>query len=219
MVRTNYRAVTELDYESLSEKYSAAVIKAKCFPGYYGANTVGLHLVPAGGGLPSASLKAQIETYLRDRSTLGSVDVRVRNPIYSTLDISLAIKMRPGYSFATYQQYSTLVLRLLASEVTTEIVQIYRAEGIALAVEYINDKWSYGFTSVDYPEINRIILRRIKEGITLWGAGITLNDISSVIDDLTGVQSVQTPTLPVANLAYAFDTIPTDGSMIVTQYT
>lgn len=219
MVRTNYRAVTEVDYEALSEKYSAAVIKAKCLPGYYGANTVGLHLIPAGGGLPSSSLKAQIETYLRDRSTLGSVDVRVRNPIYSTLNISLAIKMRPGYSFATYQQYATLVLRLLASEVTTEIVQIYRAEGIVEAVSYINDKWSYGFTSVDYPEITRIILRRIKEGVTLWGAGITLNDISSVVDDLTGVQSVQTPTLPIANLAYDFDTVTTDGTMTVIQYT
>jgi hypothetical protein len=219
MLRTNYRAVTETDYEVLSENFSASIVKAKCFPGYYGAGTVGVHLIPAGGGLPGTSIKAQLETYLRERSTLGSLDVRVRNPVYSAQDVSVGIRMRPGYSFATYQQYATLALRLLVSEVTTEIVQIFQETGIMDAVTYINQKWSYSFTSVDYPEITRILNRRIREEINLWGSDLNVNDIISILDDLTGVQSVNTPTLPVSNVSIAFDVVMTEGTITVTQVT
>lgn len=217
MLRTNYRAVTESDYESLAEQYSAAIVKAKCFPGYYGAGTVGVHFIPSGGGQPSQSLKLQVETYLRDRSTLGSVDVRVRNPIYLPMDITVALQMRPGYSFAQYQQYATLALRLLTSEVTQELVEVYQTDGIAPAVVFINSKWSYGFSSPDYSEISRIILRRIREEVNLWGADFRVNDVISVLDDLTGVRYVNSPIAPVSNVFVAFDVLMTDGVMTVTQ--
>ncbi len=218
MLKVNDRAVTEEDYTRLSLKYSSAIINARAFPGLYGAGTVAVHLVPAGGGNPSSALKTNLETYLRDRSVLNLADVRVRNPIYVSQDATAQIKMRPGYSFATYQNYATFVIRLLCSERCKEIIDIYLNEGIAPAVDYINAAWGYSFTSSDYAELTFAIQRQNRDGYIDWGTGLRPNDIISALDSLTGVDYA-TCSLPVAPVAVQFNEMMTDGTITVTQIT
>jgi len=216
MLKRNDRAVTEEDYTFLALKFSTAIVNARAFPGLYGAGTVAVHLVPAGGGNPSSTLKTDLETYLRDRSVLNLADVRVRNPIYVSQDATAQIKMRPGYSFATWQNYATFAMRMLISERCKEIIDIFTDTGIADAVTYINSAWGYTFSSADYAELSFIIQRQKRDGYIDWGTGLRPNDIISVLDSLTGVDYA-TCSLPVAPVAVQFNEIMTDGTMTVTQ--
>lgn len=218
MLRANYRAVTEEDFETLSRAFSSSVIIAKAIPGLYGAGTTAVHVVPANGGAPSTSLKTSLEAYLKDATSLGSADVRVRDPLYQTEDVTAAIKMRSGYTFAANLPYATLTVRLIISETAKEIVDIYNdpERGIAGVVEFVNTKWGYSFTSTDYNEITRIISRRSKDGTVTWGGSLRINDIISALDDLTGVET-ETVSVPATDINVPFNRILTDGTVTITE--
>lgn len=218
MLKRNDRAVTEEDYAFLSLKFSSAVVNARAFPGLYGAGTVGVHLIPAGGGNPSSTLKSNLEEYLRERSVLNYSDVRVRNPIYVPVDVVAQIKMRPGYSFLTYQNYATFAIRLLTSERCKEILDIYDSYGIEDAADYINSAWGYTFSTSDYAELSYIIQRQSRDGYIDWGTGLRPNDIISALDSLTGVDYAEC-TVPATTIGIQFNEHMTDGSITVTQKT
>lgn len=214
MLKRNDRAVTQQDYELLSRRFSTGIIAAKCLPGLYGEGTVGVHIVPAGGGTPALALKANLQNYLIDRSPFGSVDVRVRDPLYVSQSISANVNMQPGFTYVA--AYYTLALRLLVSETTTEIVNIYASSGIGAAVSYINNKWGYSFTQNDYTEISGMILRRIQLRVILWGHVLNPSDIITTLGTITGTNSV-TLLSPTTQIILPFANLFTEGTMTVTQ--
>lgn len=221
------KAVTEEDFEYLSKRFSTSIVKAKCLPIYYGPNTVGIHLIPAGGGNPSVTLKATLMDFLKTRTPLSMVDVRVRNPnyvpkpsdlnaLYRTLTINAILYIKTGYSLADYFAYGSLVLRILVSETTTELLDLYNSQGIAAAVAYINAKWnfnSYVFSSKDYNEIVKIFDRRVKDGVYTWGGRLRPNDIISGLTDLTGSDYAEVIS-PTSTLSLPFDRLFTDSSIV-----
>lgn len=218
MLRANYRAVTENDQETLSEAYSPSVIKAKSLPGLYGAGTVGIHIIPAGGGAPSNALKTALQTYLIDRSSICNADTRVRDPLYQTEPVVAAIKMRGGSSFATFKPYAELVCYLLTSEVSQEIIDIFDEEGIASAITFMNTKWAFTFTTSDQNELSAIIRRRKRDGAVQWGGDLRPNDIIAALDDLTGVE-FPTVTTPATIISVSFNRVMTDGTATITEIT
>lgn len=221
------KAVTEEDFEYLSKRFSTSIVRAKCLPIYYGPNTVGVHLIPAGGGNPSTTLKSTLSTFLKSRTPLSMIDVRVRNPnyvprladlniLYRTLTITTTLYIKNGFSIADYTAYANLVLRLLTSEVTTELIDIYDSQGITSAVDYINAKWnfnSYVFTSKDYNEISKIFERRVKDGVYTWGGRLRPNDIISGLTDLTGADYAEV-TSPVTTINLPFDRLFSDANIV-----
>lgn len=216
MIRVNYRAVTESDYEVLSRKFSSSVIMAKALPGLYGAGSVGVHVVPAGGGLPSTTLKTNLEVYLRDRSVLNLADVRVRNPLYVSQGVNARIKMRPNYSFALYEKYAELTVYLLISERTKEILDLYKSEGINSVVDYVNNAWGFTFGTSDNSEITNMILRQMRDGHTDWGGSLRPNDIVGALDNLSGVDYAICD-FPVAPVTVLHTQIMTEGTVGITQ--
>jgi hypothetical protein len=220
------KAVTEEDFEYLTKKYSTSIVRAKPLPLYYGPSTVGVHVLPAGGGDPSTTLKQSLQDFLLQRTPLSVLDVRVRNPIYipniydhnvilRAISITTNLYIKVGYSQSQYFAYGSLVLRLLVSEVTTELLNIYDSEGIASALDFINAKWNFGgyiFTSADYNEITKIFERRIKDGVQLWGGRLRPNDIISGLTDLTGADYAEV-LAPTSIITLTFDKIFTDKTM------
>lgn len=218
MLRTNYRAVTEQDIVTLSEQYSSSIIKAVALPGLYGSGTIGVHIVPAGGGTPTASLKSSLEAYLTDRASLANADIRVRDPLYQAEDITAGLKMRTGYSFATYKNYAEIVCYLLLSEVSQEVLDRFEQNGVADVASFFNTKWGYSFTSTDYTELSRILLRRKRDGATSWGGDLVPNDIIAALDDLTGVE-FPTVTTPASIVTVSFNRIMTEGTVTISEIT
>jgi hypothetical protein len=220
------KAVTEEDFEYLTKKYSTSIVRAKPLPLYYGPSTVGVHVLPAGGGDPSTTLKQSLQDFLLQRTPLSVLDVRVRNPIYipnvydlnvsfRSITITANLYIKTGYSQSQYFAYGSLVLRLLVSEVTTELLNIYDSEGISSAIDFINAKWNFGgyvFTSADYNEITKIFERRVKDGVQLWGGRLRPNDIISGLTDLTGADYAEV-TAPTSIITLTFDKIFTDKTM------
>lgn len=221
------KAVTEEDFEYLSKRFSTSIVRAKCLPIYYGPNTVGVHLIPAGGGNPSTTLKSTLSTFLKSRTPLSMIDVRVRNPnyvprlsdlniLYRTLTVTTTLYIKTGFSIADYTAYANLVLRLLTSEVTTELIDLYDSQGITSAVDYINAKWnfnSYVFTSKDYNEISKIFERRVKDGVHTWGGRLRPNDIISGLTDLTGSDYAEV-TSPTTTINLPFDRLFSDANIV-----
>lgn len=218
MLRTNYRAVTENDIETLSVQFSSSIIVAKALPNLYGAGTVGVHIVPSLGGVPSSGLKTSLQAYLKERASLANTDIRVRDPLYQPEDVSASIKMKSGFLFSVYQPYAELVCYLQVSEVTQEIIDIFSERGIEEVVSYVNTKWGFTFGSTDYNELSRVIRRREREGAVVWGGDLVANDIISALDDLTGVEFplITTPA-PSSFVSVAFNRIMTEGLITVAE--
>lgn len=225
-IKSLEKAVIEEDFEYLSRRFSTSVSSVKCFPQYYGPGTVGVHIIPAGGGNPSTTLKATLGTYLNERTPLSAIDVRVRNPVYipratdinplyRSMSIEATLYLKQGFNTVTYSAYGNLVLRLLVSEVTTELLNIYDSEGISSAVDFINSKWNFNdyiFTSADYNEIVKIFERRSKDGILLWGGRLRPNDVISGLTDLSGADYAEV-TQPSAIITLPFDRVFSDKDM------
>lgn len=211
MIKRNDRAITERDYELLALNYSTGVKQARCFPGLYGEGTVGLHIVPAGGGNPSGGLKIGLQDYLRERSVLGLTDVRVRDPIYVTENITYAIFPRSA-SFAVAKSFADLAAYLLLSETVKEVLDTYEADGVAQATTLINTLFSFSFNATDYPTIIEILERRLRDGINTWGSGLRRNDIISAIDSLPQVDYM-TLAVPAADVNITSNQILTPGTI------
>lgn len=218
MLKRKERAITQDDYIYMSLGYSASVIQAQCFPGLYGEATVGVHIVPAGGGNPSAGLKLGLQEYLKDRSVLGLTDVRVRDPIYQAEDIDIDIKVRPGETYSATKPFAEVAARLLVSEITAELLEIYESDGIAAATTFINDTWGYSFTSTAYNKLTDILDRRSRDGFNSWGDGLRVNDIISAVDSLPQVDYVTLNT-PASDVSLDYTEILTEGTITIGEIT
>lgn len=217
MIKRNDRCVTQDDYEYVSLKYSSTVQQAKCFPGLYGENTIGIHIIPAGGGNSSSGFKLALQTYLSERSLLGKSDVRVRDPFYSVQNISVTVKIRPDYTFVVAQPFINFALRLMVTEVVKEFLDIYDAGVPQTTVDFINTTWGYTFTINDYVYIIDIVERRKRDGYNTWGDGITLYDIGGTVDSIIFVDQVVSINTPTAPVTINYTEVMTAGTITVIQ--
>lgn len=215
LLRVNERAVTEDDYRLLSLRFSTSVARVKVLPGYYGSGTTGIHLIPAGGGLPSAGLKSSLETYLISVSCIGNEDVRVRDPLYTTQNFVVALKMKTGGVFATAQNYADAFLRLLGDETGWEVIQKWQRSDIAQTVTLINSLYSKAFTSSDYATIEKI-LAIVEENLVDWGGELRQGDVYQILESIPKV-AYSTVTTPAGLVIYDFDKTPTIGTVTITQ--
>lgn len=200
LLKARDRFITVEDGEALALAYGG-IIRVAVNKNVYGLLSAQVPIVPAGGGSPSAGLKSALQTYLIERSVLDSIDVRVENPTYNAVSVTSTIKVLSGYTFADIKDYITLALRLIFSEVTSEIQGEYEQNGIADAVSTINSKWSYSFGTADYTQIITLL-----ENITASDFGVDFqeSDVTSIIDIyVNGVDyiSITAPAFPITQAA------------------
>ncbi len=100
-IRTQGRGVTVGDIEYLCESYQSTkhgqIAQAKAIEnGGFGVNVM---IVPATGGLPSADLKTELQTYLNAQIRKPvCVAVYTIDPIYVYVDVTATIHTLPNYS-------------------------------------------------------------------------------------------------------------------------
>ena len=213
LLKTRDRFVTVEDGETLAYNYGG-ISRVNIIKNYYGLLSAQVVIVPNGGGVPSGSLKTAIDTYLTDRSILGSIDVRVIDPTYVATVVTIDVHPLTGYLFADIEPMIEFACMLLISESTYEIQQYLISNGISATVTYINTLWTMTFTASDYNEILRLI-----ESVKApnFGENIEQSDFLGLIDSVTGVDYV-TVTAPAAfPVTFATDEISTDGAITINE--
>jgi hypothetical protein len=193
LLKTRDRFITVEDGETLAFNYGG-IARVNIVKNYYGLLSCMCIIVPNGGGAPSGSLKTAIDTYLTDRSILGSIDVRVVDPTYVATPVSIGVKMLTGFVFATIDPMIQFAIKLLVSESTYEIQQYLISNGISSTVTYINTLWTFSFTAADYNEIIRLV-ELVKA--PNFGENIEQSDFYALLDSVTGVDYI-TIALPAA---------------------
>ena len=209
LLKARNRFVTTDDGEALALAYGG-ISRAKVNKNVYGLLSSQVPIVPNGGGLPSSTLKTNLQTYLIDRTILESVDVRVIDPTYNIITPVATIKILTGALWATVQSYAILALRLTFSERGYEIQQDYLTNGIESAVVIINTEWSTSFSSVDYNQITTLLDEDNFEP-TDFDKDFQESDVTGYIDKfVTGVDYIiwATPGFPITQAA---DEITTDN--------
>jgi len=213
LLKTRDRFVTVEDGETLAYNYGG-ISRVNIVKNYYGVLSAQVIIVPNGGGVPSGSLKTALDTYLTDRSILGSIDVRVVDPTYVATNVTITVHMLSGYLFATIKPTIEFAIKLLTSESTYEIQQYLISNGIAATVTYVNTLWSTTFTASDYNEVLRLI-----EAVKApnFGENIEQSDFLALIDSVTGVDYLAV-TIPAAfPVTFTSSQISQIGAITVTE--
>jgi len=95
-LRSLDRAVTPSDFSYLVEHWEGTTGRIAQAKAYEQAQTVWVVVVPEGGGLPSTSLKLELEAYL-DTKRLACFSVKIKDPTYVPIDVVCTVYIEEGY--------------------------------------------------------------------------------------------------------------------------
>lgn len=223
LLKARDRFVTIEDGEALAEAYSG-VARAKVNRNVYGVLSAQVVIIPDGGGVPSSALKTALDTYLTERTLLSDPDgdseinIVIDDPTFYTATVTSAMKMLPGYVFADVLPFYKLCVRLLFSEATNEIINLYNSSGIEAAVAYINTKWTETFTSEDYAQIQTFLTEiEDRDLIPTFGQEYQESETLGFINMFVEGCDYLTWTLPAFPITLDDDEISTDGVMTLTE--
>lgn len=196
LLKAQNRFITSGDGEALSKSYGG-VARVKINRNYYGPLSCQVIVVPTGGGAPSPALVSGLEAFLISRSLFEEPNIVVEAPTYVAINFTSAFKPLPGYLYADVEPLYELAVKLLFSEVTSEIIDTYIGTGIADAVESINNIFATTFTVDDYENIQRLL-----DNVPLFefGASIQQSDVLGFLDSfVVGVDylTVSAPSFPI----------------------
>lgn len=152
---------------------------------YYGSLSCRVQCVANGGGNLSTQNKFYIQQYLKDRSVLGSIDVRVVDTVFLPQSLTVNVSLNIGYALQQVEPYLQICCKLFFTECGKEIIDTYESTGLARAVDLINQIFSTSFDSVDNQIYNMLqYLSRIgyrKYGETIYESNLTAM-ISNCVD-------------------------------------
>ena len=149
---------------------------------YYGSLSCRVQCVANGGGNLSVQNKLYIQQYLKDRSVLGSVDVRVVDTIFLSQSLTLNVSLNIGYTLQQIEPYLQICCKLFFTECGKEIVDMYESTGLARAVDLINQIFNTSFNSTDSQIYNMLqYLTRI--GYRKYGETIHESNLIAMISN------------------------------------
>lgn len=212
------RFVTTQDGEALALAYGG-LSTVKINKNFYGVLSVQVVGIANGGGNPSPSLRSDIAAYLASVSLLEEIFVQFDPATITTINVTSAAKLLPGYTWAVVQPYFTLAWRLFLTETGHQILSTYLSSGISGAITLINSIFGTGFGANDYAAITRLL--------DLWSTGsysprsfgetIQLSMANGYIQ--SGVPGIAYMTIaaPGFPVSLAADEITTVGTLTLTQ--
>lgn len=208
------RIVSQSDFRYVSETYPG-VAKAKIEPNQFGVGSTNIQIIPNGGGNPSTTLKNNLTSYLKEKTLLSNIFINVADPTYQSQDIEIEVQTGSGVAFSDVEDYVRLAATLSVSETTTEILEIFRSEGIVNFIEYINQIFSFTFSTT-----NNVVLQQIKDILQEveardWGQDLYEFDIFSLMKVINGVDFIELLT-PADTVVVPDGTILTLGTLSVT---
>lgn len=214
LLKARNRFITAEDGEALCLAFGGITI-AKVLTNFYGSLSAKVLTIATGGGNPSAPIKTALQTYLIDRTVLESIDARVEDTTITSQNVTSAVKMLSGYTWASdVENYFRLAWKLFFADTGQEILAEYISEGISSAVTLINLYFSESFSESDHEDIRKLLdtfePRQINDTIQESDAITYIQGNVSGIDYLT-------ITLPAFPIALAEDEITTVGSLTLTE--
>ena len=213
LLKTRDRFVTSGDGVALAIGYGGLSL-AKVIANAYGILSAKVIGIATGGGNPSAGVKSALQAYLISRTMLESVDVRVVDATITAKAVTSTAKMLPGYSWSTVQQYFDLAWRLLLTETGSEILAVYRDDGISGAVTRINALFTKAFTSASYTAIQQLL-----DNMTARDFGDSIQDsdpVAFIQANVDGIDYMVT-TVPTFPITCAADEITSVGVLSLTE--
>ena len=210
------------DLETAASQSSSNVQKAL---GITGIGIATVHIVPSGGGAPSAVLKTTTQTYMQALTQFGKMPIIVSDPTYVTVNVTADITVRSGFVAATIVDLTEFALTMATTAIDNEIMEYYDDNGIdACRIVKINTVWSWAFTDEENGALEFIILKwrellgtrdyrdwgQDQEVGDLWIMGNSLYDYGVDVFSLTA---------PVANTSAGDAEIIDSGTVTVTDIT
>lgn len=215
LLKARDRFVTADDAEFLVLAYGGVAL-AKVDSNYYGVLSARVIGIATGGGNPNSTLRDAIRDYLIARSVMSVVDVRFPACTITSTAVTSAVKVKPGYLWATIQPYVRLAWKLFLTETGEEILTAYRDLGLAYAVQRINAILTESFAETDAQVL--YLLERFDEvGGRNFEDSIQESDAFSFIQG--GVRGIDYLTIaaPAFPLTLAPDEITTPGAITLTE--
>ena len=152
---------------------------------YYGSLSCRVQCVANGGGNLSTQNKLYIQQYLKDRSVLGSVDVRVVDTVFLPQSLTVNVSLNVGYTLQQVEPYLQICCKLFFTECGKEIIDTYESTGLSRAIDLINQIFNVRFNSTDNQIYNMLqYLSRIgyrKYGETIYESNF-IAMISNCVD-------------------------------------
>ena len=213
LLKSQERFILASDGEYLALKYGG-VSQVKVNPNTYGLFTCQVVIVPNGGGTSSSSYKSELQSYLTQKTILGSIDVYVEDPDYISVDVTMSIKVKDGYVFANISDYVKLAIRLMIHECGKEVYTLYKNNTIAEAKDLINNLWSYSFGQNDYNQIKKL-LDNIDYAVI--GKDRAANDIIAYVDSFVDGVDYVTMSAPTGVITVNTNQITTTGTISVSE--
>ena len=216
LLKARDRFITVLDGESLVLNYGGISL-CNVIANAYGLLSCEVVGIANGGGNPSNSLKTAIQTYLIDRTILESIDVRFVDATITSIAVTSAAKMKPGYLFANVLPYFTLAYQLFLSEAGTQIQTQFNSTGIADTITLINSIFSTTFGVADYNAITKLIQNLVPRnfGDTIENEDQVAAYVGAFVDGIAYITvSIFGSGFPVT---FADDAISTPGVLTLTE--
>ena len=147
-LKTRDRFVTVDDGLALIEStgYSSlALIQSN----YFGSLSCRVMCVAKGGGNLSPENQLYIQNFLRDRSVLGSLDVKVQDVYYKPQSLTINLSLNTGYTMDIVTPYLDLCCKMFFSECGKEISEAFTDQGVEAAVRLVNSIFGVSFADTD----------------------------------------------------------------------
>jgi hypothetical protein len=134
------------------------VAQARVISNYYGPLSCKIVGIATGGGQLSSGTKTALQTLLISKSILENVNVKAESATITSVAVTASAKMLGGYTFTgSVDKFFELAFLLFLTETGNEIKNNYLSLGIESAVSLINIIFSKTFTTVDYPQIKKLL--------------------------------------------------------------
>ena len=180
-LKTRDRFVTVDD--GLTLIYRTGLSSIACIQSnYYGSLSCRVQCVANGGGNLSTQNKSYIQQYLKDRSVLGSLDVRVVDTVFLPQSLTLNVSLNTGYTLQQVEPYLQICCKLFFTECGKEIIDMYESTGLARAVDLINQIFSTSFNPVD-SQIYNILQYLSKIGYRKYGEKIYESNLIAMLSN------------------------------------
>jgi hypothetical protein len=178
----------------------AGISLAEVATNAYGVLSARVNCIADGGGNPTAPVKAALQAYLVDRTEVESMDIRVMDTVITTVAVTSAAKMKPGYTYTgDIANYFRLAWELWLSPSGYEIYLDYISNGMASAITLINTIFTETFSTTDADDLAQIeiLLQGLEGNYRQIGADLYESDTNAYIELVSGIDYF-TITIPAA---------------------
>ena len=215
MLKTRDRFVTVDD--GLNLIYRSGFSNLACiWSNYYGSLSCKVNCVARGGGNLSADNRLYIQKYLKDRSVLGSVDVRVLDTVFVPISLTINVSLNTGYQLETVMSYLQVCCKLFFTECGKEIIDTFESQGQEIAIQLVNSIFQVEFATIDQ-QIYNMIAHLQKTGYRKFGDTIHESELVTMISSCVEGVNYLTIESGIFPIETARDEITTIGTYTISE--